>query len=107
MLQVKTNLGHSEGASGLSSLIKMTLALENNTIPPNLNFVTPNPKSQYQPTEWPKNDAGCAASHWLTEYGAVTFEECKLVVPTEPLPWPKDRDQVVVNSFGIGGLTLW
>lgn len=47
LVQVKTNLGHSEGASGLSSLIKMTLALENDTIPPNLNFVTPNPKSQY------------------------------------------------------------
>ncbi|GJD02487.1 polyketide synthase [Colletotrichum higginsianum] len=44
---VKTNLGHSEGASGLSSVIKMTLALENETIPPNLNFTTPNPKSMY------------------------------------------------------------
>jgi acyl transferase domain-containing protein len=75
---VKTNLGHSEGASGLSSLIKMTLALENETIPPNLNFTTPNPK--------------------------IPFEKCKLKVPTEPLSWPKDRDHVVgVNSFGIGG----
>ncbi|RYP15361.1 hypothetical protein DL765_005752 [Monosporascus sp. GIB2] len=43
---VKTNLGHSEGASGLSSVIKMTLALENETIPPNLNFTTPNPKNE-------------------------------------------------------------
>lgn len=35
---------------------------------------------------------------------AVPFEECKLTVPTEALPWPKDRDLVVaVNSFGIGG----
>ncbi|VBB84212.1 Putative polyketide synthase [Podospora comata] len=75
---VKTNLGHSEGASGLSSLIKMTLALENETIPPNLNFTTPNPK--------------------------IPFKEGKLTVPTEPRPWPKDRDHVVgVNSFGIGG----
>ncbi|KKY36228.1 putative polyketide synthase [Diaporthe ampelina] len=34
-----------EGASGLSSLLKMSLALENETIPPNLNFRTPNPRS--------------------------------------------------------------
>lgn len=47
MSQVKTYLGHSEGASGLSSLINMTLVLENNTIPPNLNFVALNPKSRY------------------------------------------------------------
>lgn len=46
VLKVKTNLGHSEGASGLSSLLKMSLALENETIPPNLNFKTPNPRSK-------------------------------------------------------------
>ncbi|KAK4206787.1 hypothetical protein QBC37DRAFT_457526 [Rhypophila decipiens] len=75
---VKTNLGHGEGASGLSSLVKMTLALENKTIPANLNFKTPNPN--------------------------IPFESCKLSVPTEPLPWPKDRDFVVgINSFGVGG----
>ncbi|EJP66434.1 polyketide synthase, putative [Beauveria bassiana ARSEF 2860] len=75
---VKPNLGHSEGASGLSSIIKMTLALENKTIPPNIHFTTPNPK--------------------------IRFDECKLKVPTEPLPWPQDRDELVgVNSFGIGG----
>jgi acyl transferase domain-containing protein len=45
-MKVKTNIGHGEAASGLSSLIKMTLALENNTIPPNLHFNTPNPKSE-------------------------------------------------------------
>ncbi|KAF4904103.1 Highly reducing polyketide synthase gloL [Colletotrichum viniferum] len=39
---VKPNIGHGEGASGLSSIIKMVLALENSTIPPNINFTTPN-----------------------------------------------------------------
>ncbi|KAF5573800.1 polyketide synthase [Fusarium pseudoanthophilum] len=41
---VKPDIGHGEGASGLSSIMKMTLALENKTIPPNINFKTPNPK---------------------------------------------------------------
>ncbi|KAF6833041.1 Lovastatin diketide synthase LovF 1 [Colletotrichum plurivorum] len=45
---VKPNIGHGEGASGLSSVIKMVLALENSTIPPNINFETPNPKIPWE-----------------------------------------------------------
>jgi acyl transferase domain-containing protein len=44
--QVKPNVGHSEGASGLSSIIKMALALEKKIIPPNMLFKNPNPKSE-------------------------------------------------------------
>jgi|LSQX01.1.fsa_nt_gb polyketide synthase PksN len=40
---VKTNVGHTVGAAGISSVIKMALALKNKEIPPNLNFVEPNP----------------------------------------------------------------
>lgn len=43
---VKPNLGHGEGAAALTSIIKCVLALENKTIPPNINFVHPNPKSE-------------------------------------------------------------
>ena len=44
--KIKPNLGHSEGNSALASIIKMVLALEKKTIPPNINFVTPNPDSK-------------------------------------------------------------
>lgn len=44
---VKPNLGHGEGAAALTSIIKCVLALENKTIPPNINFNKPNPKSEY------------------------------------------------------------
>ncbi|KAI1826773.1 hypothetical protein F4861DRAFT_545304 [Xylaria intraflava] len=75
---VKANVGHSEGASGLTSLIKAVLALENQTIPPNVKFNKPNPN--------------------------IPFAEGKLTVPVEAVPWPKDRlPRVSVNSFGIGG----
>lgn len=75
---VKTNVGHGEGASGLTSIIKMTLALEKRIIPPNINFTTPNPK--------------------------IPFEKCKLTVPLEPMPWPENRAELIgINSFGIGG----
>jgi acyl transferase domain-containing protein len=34
----------------------------------------------------------------------VPFAEKKLIVPTEPTPWPLDRaERISINSFGIGG----
>lgn len=75
---VKANLGHTEGASGLVGVIKAVLALENRTIPPSIKSLPRNP--------------------------AIPFEEANLIVPTEPTPWPEDRDErVSVNSFGLGG----
>lgn len=75
---VKPNLGHAEGASGLVSVIKMVLALEHRTIPPNIRFTTPNPK--------------------------IPFEASKLTVPLEPTAWPEGKlERVSINSFGIGG----
>lgn len=75
---VKPNVGHSEGASGITSVIKAVLALENRVIPPNIKFETPNPN--------------------------IPFAEKDLRVPTECIKWPKDKlERVSVNSFGIGG----
>ncbi|KID87248.1 Beta-ketoacyl synthase [Metarhizium guizhouense ARSEF 977] len=75
---VKPNLGHGEGAAALTSVIKCVLALENKTIPPNVNFVTPNP--------------------------SIPFEEYNLQVPGEPIPWPEGRsERISINSFGFGG----
>ncbi|KAJ5770265.1 Acyl transferase/acyl hydrolase/lysophospholipase [Penicillium nucicola] len=76
---VKPNVGHSEGASGLTSLIKAVLAVENRTIPPNIKFNTPNPK--------------------------IAFEAQKITVPVEATPWPQGRCvRASVNSFGMGGV---
>lgn len=75
---VKPNLAHTEGASGLVSLMKMVKALEHRTIPPNIRFETPNPN--------------------------IPFKEAKLTVPVEPTEWPQDRlERVSLNSFGVGG----
>ncbi|CAI7605688.1 unnamed protein product [Penicillium manginii] len=43
---VKPNVGHSEGASGLTSVIKTALALEKRMIPPNVHFSNPHPNSE-------------------------------------------------------------
>ncbi|OTA99530.1 hypothetical protein M426DRAFT_269167 [Hypoxylon sp. CI-4A] len=74
---VKPNIGHSEGCSGMASVIKGVLALEHGIIPPNIKFKTPNPKSM------------------LIK---------KLAVPIKPTPIPSDRARrISINSFGIGG----
>ncbi|KAK1139769.1 Type I Iterative Polyketide synthase (PKS) [Aspergillus melleus] len=74
---VKPNVGHGEGASGLTGLIKAVLALENRIIPPNIHFETPNPK--------------------------IPFNK-GLRVPVDPVPWPSNRkERVSVNCFGVGG----
>lgn len=75
---VKPNVGHGEGASGVTSIIKAVLALEKNEIPPQVNFSTPNPD--------------------------IPFERARLVVPLEATPWPKDRPKrISINSFGLTG----
>lgn len=72
---VKPNLGHGEGASGLTAVLKAVLALEHQTIPPNIKSI---PRSVKIPPQ--------------------------LTVLTEATPWPASRDErVSVNSFGIGG----
>ncbi|KAL4860896.1 hypothetical protein BDV12DRAFT_208692 [Aspergillus spectabilis] len=75
---VKSNVGHGEGASGLTAIIKAVLALKHRIIPPNMHFKNPNK--------------------------AIPFEKGGLCVPTKPTPWPADRrERVSVNGFGIGG----
>ncbi|RDA94924.1 hypothetical protein CP533_0174 [Ophiocordyceps camponoti-saundersi (nom. inval.)] len=75
---VKPNVGHGEGASGITSIIKAALSLENSTIPPNINFSTPSPR--------------------------IPWDDYKFEVPLEPMPFPEGRPaRISVNSFGIGG----
>jgi len=38
---VKSNIGHSEPASGLCSVVKVLIAMEHGLIPPNLHFSNP------------------------------------------------------------------
>jgi acyl transferase domain-containing protein/NADPH:quinone reductase-like Zn-dependent oxidoreductase/SAM-dependent methyltransferase/acyl carrier protein len=76
---VKTNLGHTEAASGVAGLIKCVLALQHEEIPPQLHFQTPTPD--------------------------VDWDRLPIDVVTRPSPWPKSERlrRAGVSSFGFSG----
>ncbi|KAI0469310.1 reducing type I polyketide synthase 10 [Xylaria cf. heliscus] len=77
---VKSNVGHSEAASGISSIIKTTMALERGLIPPTYGIKDINPK--------------------------LKIKERNIVIPTHLTNWPGDPSRirrVGINSFGYGG----
>ncbi|KAJ5382593.1 hypothetical protein N7517_000504 [Penicillium concentricum] len=78
---VKTNVGHTEAASGLAAIIKGVLCLEKGLIPASVNYETPNPK--------------------------VKLDEWRLKVATALEPWPESLvdgpNRLSVNNFGYGG----
>ncbi|KAH6658934.1 hypothetical protein BKA67DRAFT_509967 [Truncatella angustata] len=76
---VKSNIGHTETASGLASIIKVVKALEKGQIPPSINFEKPNPK--------------------------LDLPGWKLKVPTELETWNAINGirRASVNNFGYGG----
>ncbi|KAI0021210.1 polyketide synthase [Xylariomycetidae sp. FL0641] len=75
---IKPNLGHSEGASGLSSIIKLALALERGEIPATIGITNINP--------------------------SIKLDAWNLDIVKENRPWPESRvARASVNSFGFGG----
>ena len=77
---IKSNIGHLKGAAGAAGLLKATLALHHKTLPPSINFGTPNPK--------------------------IDFERTPFFVNAELRPWERSRTGVRragVSAFGFGG----
>ncbi len=76
---VKTNIGHTEAASGIAGLIKAVLCLKHQMIPRSLHFETPNP--------------------------GIPWGELPFIIPQTLTPWPEISGPAVagVNSFGVTG----
>ncbi|MEV5714916.1 SDR family NAD(P)-dependent oxidoreductase [Amycolatopsis mediterranei] len=58
---VKSNLGHLEGAAGITGLVKVVLAMTHRRLPPSLHFRAPNPHIDFtglrvvaSGTDWPR-----------------------------------------------------
>lgn len=75
----KSNIGHTESASGLAGLIKIVLSLQHQIIPANLHFKNPNPALDWDNlpmrvvsshTDWPlKNDIDASRYAGLSAFG--------------------------------------
>ncbi|RYP50633.1 hypothetical protein DL768_003915 [Monosporascus sp. mg162] len=77
---IKSNVGHSESAAGLSGLIKAVMAVESGIIPGNPTFITPSPR--------------------------IDFEKSRVRPTRRTIRWPKSASglrRASVNSFGFGG----
>ncbi|KAK5652872.1 hypothetical protein OQA88_9538 [Cercophora sp. LCS_1] len=76
---VKTNIGHTETASGVAAVIKVVLALEKGQIPPSINFKEPNKK--------------------------LHLDEWRLKVANKLETWPEKEGirRASINNFGYGG----
>lgn len=73
---VKSNIGHSEPASGLCSVAKVIIAMETGFIPPNINFKVP-------------------------RADITAFHNGRINVVSEKTQW--NGGLVGINSFGFGG----
>ncbi|UPW02827.1 polyketide synthase Pks13 [Rhodococcus pyridinivorans] len=75
----KTNFGHLESAAGAAGLIKVVLAMQNDQLPPTLNYTAPNPY--------------------------IPFDSAHLKVIPEGAKWPRYTGRAVagVSGFGFGG----
>ncbi|GFY63851.1 fatty acid synthase [Trichonephila inaurata madagascariensis] len=76
---VKSNMGHSEPTSGLCSLVKIIISMENELIPPNLHFYKPNPAIP-----------------------ALTSGQVRIV--SNPTPW--EGGYAALSCFGFGGVNV-
>ncbi len=80
MGSVKTNIGHSEWAAGMASIIKAVMSMNRGVIPPHLHFQAPNPN--------------------------FDWDDMPVRVTSDATAWPAHSERPplsAVNSFGLSG----
>lgn len=104
---VKTNIGHTIGAAGISSVIKMALALKNKQIPPSLNFEEPNPYIDFamspvyivdRLTPW--NSDQCPRRCGVSSFG-FSGTNCHIVMEEAPVMEATALEQDVRHIFTL------
>jgi acyl transferase domain-containing protein/NAD(P)-dependent dehydrogenase (short-subunit alcohol dehydrogenase family) len=81
LASVKALIGHTGWAAGAASVIKLCLAFEKRTIPPQFHYKSPNPQ--------------------------INLEDSPFQISTSPYPWPANIGflprRAAINGFGFGG----
>jgi amino acid adenylation domain-containing protein len=75
----KGNIGHTDAAAGVTGLIKALLALKHRTLPPNINFKSPNP--------------------------SIDLDQSPFYIPTSAVPLKAGNQPIRagISAFGFGG----
>ncbi|UJR11979.1 hypothetical protein I4U23_016157 [Adineta vaga] len=82
---VRSNIGHTEGTSGVASLIKVAMCMKHKAIPPNMHFTTLNPNIEAQ---------------------RFNLHVVQTRIPFPPSDPDNEKDYPIaisISSFGIGG----
>ncbi|MET1161903.1 MAG: amino acid adenylation domain-containing protein, partial [Pseudoxanthomonas sp.] len=105
---LKSNVGHLVTAAGAASVIKTSLALHRNTLPPTIGFHKPNPgidfaASPFVPqaalAEWPRTEEPRRAGVSAFGFGGTNAHVVMQEAPAAPPPAPSARDaQLLVVS---------
>ncbi|MGR9012008.1 MAG: SDR family NAD(P)-dependent oxidoreductase [Gammaproteobacteria bacterium] len=80
---VKTNIGHTESAAGVAGLIKLSLALKHQFIPPHLHFKQLNPR--------------------------IPLAKIPATIPVNGMAWPKQPGRprtAAISAFGFSGTNV-
>jgi acyl transferase domain-containing protein len=107
---IKTNIGHTEGASGVAGVIKLALSLKHRLIPASLHCKTPHPAIPWdtlpitipgQLTRWPDNGAVARAS--VNSYG-IAGTNAHILMEEAPVREDVGEDQQHTRPYHL--LTL-
>ena len=122
---VKTNIGHTESAAGVASIMKVVLALQHETLPKSLHFSEPNPHIPWDrlnvkvvsrgrcrgPRGGGRRIAGVSSFGFVGTNAHVVMEEA----PTRGALVEEERDRAartrrpragVVGTLGTDALTM-
>ncbi len=76
---VKSQIGHAKAAAGVAAMIKVALAIKEKTLPPSINFETPNPNVDWSTTPF------------------------KVITKAQPWETGDKLRRGNISSFGFGG----
>ncbi len=120
---VKSNVGHLESAAGAASLTKVALALQNDKLPPSINYAGPNPYIDFDAihlkvadtvTDWPRYSGHAIAGVSGFGFGGANAHlVVREVLPSDLVEPEPTADVVVVtpatddaNTVFVGGVRM-